>query len=65
MVITALGNKKAAERYGVSPRTIGSWKCGDRAPSRPRAMDIAEKENWTLDQVYEGLPTKRSTRRTT
>lgn len=40
--IKKVGDKKAAEKFGVQERTAASWRRGERIPKPRKAQEIVE-----------------------
>lgn len=47
-----LGDARAAELFGVKPRTAKSWRRGERYPRPAQARVIAERSPVTLHDIY-------------
>ncbi len=58
--LKTLGDERAAELFGVKPRTVRSWRFGERAPRLRQARTIVERTQGaiTLAEIY-APPTKQ------
>jgi len=54
--IKQLGDEKAAERWGLTPRAVAAYRRGERNPTRRVVEHIRSIEGWSYDQVFSGLP---------
>jgi hypothetical protein len=50
--IEQMGDEKAAKLFEVKPRTVMSWRLGDRVPRPKQARIITERSPVTLDGIY-------------
>lgn len=59
--IAAIGIDVFALRYGVKPRTVSSWRYGERTPRPDQARELVIKSggDLTMDMIYRpaaGIP---------
>lgn len=47
-----LGDEAASILFGVKPRTILSWRRGDRIPRPKQARVIVKKSPLTMEDIY-------------
>jgi hypothetical protein len=47
-----LGDGKASLLYGVKPRTVQSWRLGEKIPRPAMANVIVARSPLTLDDIY-------------
>lgn len=52
--IEKMGDEKAAKLFQVKPRTVMSWRLGDRTPRPKQAKIIVEKSPVTMEGIYGG-----------
>lgn len=50
--IAQMGDAKAAKLFGVSERTVMSWRLRDRIPRPTQAKNIVSKSPVTMDGIY-------------
>jgi hypothetical protein len=57
--IKQVGDEKAAEVFGVSPRTAMSWRLRDRFPRPQQARKIIASSPVTMEGIYSNGIEKR------
>ena len=50
--IEKVGDAKAAKLFGVKPRTVMSWRLGDRTPRPKHAKTIVANSPVTMNGIY-------------
>lgn len=54
--IEQVGDEKAAKLFGVKPRTVMSWRLGNRTPRPKQAKVIVAKSPVTMNGIYGASP---------
>jgi len=52
--LSKIGDEKACELFNAKPRTVGSWRRGERKPSPDKAVEIVKlsKGKVKLQDIY-------------
>ena len=52
--LRAIGDEEAANVLGVKPRTVKSWRLGDRIPRPTQARVIVSRAPVSMSDIYGG-----------